>query len=275
MIFLSSFLYFINFRTIFAILCPSCNDIYFDTANISTSVNQSYCSLVDISASLCKSELFIDLIEPYSAVIKYITAPTNALLAGNGETDLITTMNIPLDIGYPYASIIYNCYDKDLCNNNSIVQDRYEQLTKLNYTKLEHELSEFLYNDENILKEDKIECFSEDKKIITCCTNWQCQATLILEQGRTDSLSTTCIPDRRPGARSGLIIQSKLLGKNYKKTSISYICNKNQCNNPSIVHQIRQILFEANLIDSKANNLNFISMSLFIICIIINLFLHM
>ncbi|CAF0900224.1 unnamed protein product [Adineta ricciae] len=272
MIYFYSFLCIsVCFCTSFAIRCPSCNDIYFDATNTTIFVNQFHCELTDISASLCKNELFVDLVDPYFTVIKYITAPTNALITGNGETELITIMNIPLDIGYPYASIAYNCYDKDMCNNNNVMQDRYEELIRLNYTKLESQLGNLLYNDKNILEEDQIECHSTNKTLVTCCTNWQCQATVVIESGRADSLTTTCIPDRRPGARTGLIIQSKSIGDDYKKITLSYICNKHQCNNPSIVDQVRQLLVDVKLIDSKANSAHSLSLLLIIICFVVNI----
>ncbi|CAF3802000.1 unnamed protein product [Adineta steineri] len=270
-IFIPSFLLIIYVHSISTIQCPSCDDIVFDTTNIPLSVNQSYCEQVVESASLCRSELIVDLIDSYPAVIKYITAPLNALITNNGDSELITNINLPLDSGYPYGTVTYSCYDKSLCNNNSILQSQYKHLSELNYIEVETKLSELLYNNQSILQEDRIECYNRNNKVEKCCINWHCQATLIIERGRSDLLTTTCIPDRRPGSRTGLTIQSKSIGNDYKKTSISYTCNKNKCNNPTIVHQVRQILVEINLVDSKANNLKFVSIILLIICTIINI----
>ncbi len=272
MILISTFLVTMYLSSISAIQCPSCDDIIFDTTNASLTINRSICELTVESAALCRSELFVDLIDLYPAIIHYITAPSNALITDNSDSQLITTISIPLDAGYPYGSVLYDCYDQDLCNNNnSIIQKQYKQLSELNYTKLKIELTDLLYNNQSSLNENQIECYNRNNTIGKCYINGHCQATLIIERGRPDSLMTSCIPDRRPGSRTGITLQSKSIGNDYKKTSFSYTCSKNKCNDPAIVHQIRQILVKVNLVDSQANNSNFLSIILFLICIIINL----
>ncbi|CAF1038967.1 unnamed protein product [Rotaria sp. Silwood1] len=195
-------------HSIATVKCPSCVDISINTNNASLPIDESYCDLISESASVCISELFVELIDPYPAFINYITAPSNALITGNGDSELVTTINIPLDIGNPYGSVIYDCYDEDLCNNK-IVQKQYEELLLVNYTKLTNELTEFLYSDQSISKPQPIECYNRNNKIENCSLNRNCQATLIIEQGRSDLLITTSISDRRPGSTAGLSFHSK------------------------------------------------------------------
>jgi hypothetical protein len=267
MVLIPAFLFVIYLRSISTIQCPSCMDILVNTTNASLPVDKSFCELTSESSSICKSELFVELIDDYPAMISYMTGPTNALVVGNGDSELTRTINIPLDIGNLYASVIYDCYDEDLCNEN-IVERQYNQLREYNYTKLKNDLNELLYNDVSILKSNQIECRNRNDKIEKCVINGTCQATLIIERGRSDLLVTSCIPDRRPGSISGLIVELKSVGNWYEKTSISYICNKNQCNHPAIVNKVRQILVEADLVHSNDSNLKHRSIALTIICII-------
>ncbi|CAF3971281.1 unnamed protein product [Rotaria sp. Silwood2] len=263
----------IYLHSISAVKCPSCVDIFIDIANTSLSIDKSYCDLIVESASICKSELFVELIDPYPAFINYITAPSNALVTGNADSELVTTINIPLDIGNPYGSVIYDCYDEDLCNDK-IVQKQYEELCVRNYTKLTIELTELLYNDQTISKQQPIECYNRNNKIEKCSVGRNCQAKLIIEQGRSDLLITTSISDRRPGSTAGLSFHSKSVGNDYKKTIISYTCNKNKCNDPIIARQIRQIFVEIGLVNSKTNSLKFLSIILSMTCIIVNIWIR-
>ncbi|CAF0929977.1 unnamed protein product [Rotaria sordida] len=271
MVLISIFLIIIIYlHPISAVKCPSCIDICINTTSTSLSINESYCDLIIESAAVCKSELYVELIDTYPAVINYITAPSNALITGNADSVLVTTINIPLDIGNPYGSFIYDCYDEDLCNNK-IVQKQYEELHVVNYTELTIKLTELLYNNQSISKRQPIECYNRNNQIEQCSINRNCQATLIIEQERSDLLITTSISDRRPGSLVGLRLRSKSVGNDYKKITISYTCNKNRCNDPVIVRQIRQIFFDIGFINSKANSLKFLSIILFITCLIINI----
>jgi hypothetical protein len=268
-----TYLSIIYLRSITGIKCPSCDDIFVDVNNASLPDSEPYCKETLESTSVCRSELYVDLIDTYPAMIKYITAPSNDIITSNGDSEMITTIKIPLDVEMSSGSIIYNCYDTDLCNNR-IVQKQYAQLRTLNSTKLMTELTGLLYNDQNILQQYQIECYHRNNQIEKCAINGSCQATLIIEQGRSDSLITTCIPNRRPGSVAGLILRSKSIGNDYKKTSITYTCNKNKCNDPVIVQKVRQLFVEVDLVHSKANNLKFLSIVLFIICIITNIWIH-
>ena len=272
-IFFPSFLFVVYLHSIFAIKCPSCFDISIDKNSAFLPANKSYCEKIEESAAVCRSELFINFIGIYSATINYIIAPLNALITVNGDNELVTTINVPLDIGYPFGSVLYNCYDKDLCNDK-IIQKQYEQLQVLNGNKLVNELTKLLYNNKSISQRNQTECYTRNGNIEKCAIHESCQATLIIEQGRSDSLMTACIPDRRPGSISGLILQSKSVGNDYKKTIISYTCNKNTCNHPDTVKKIREILIKVDLVRSKANSMKFVSIVLFIMCIFTNIRNH-
>jgi hypothetical protein len=109
MVLIPAFLFVIYLRSISTIQCPSCMDILVNTTNASLPVDKSFCELTSESSSICKSELFVELIDDYPAMISYMTGPTNALVVGNGDSELTRTINIPLDIGNLYASVIYDC----------------------------------------------------------------------------------------------------------------------------------------------------------------------
>ncbi|CAF1488045.1 unnamed protein product [Rotaria magnacalcarata] len=261
------FICIINLFLASAVKCPSCIGIIVDRMNKSLSNSESHCEEIVESAAMCKSELFIELIDACPAVINYITTPSNALITNSADSELVTNINIPLDIGNAYASVIYDCYDKDLCNNN-IVEKQYEKLIALNYTQLTIKLTELLYDDQIVTKQQPIECYNRNRKIEKYSINGNCQATLVIQQGRSDLLITTCVSDRRPGSIAGVTLQSKSVGNDYQKTSISYICNRNRCNDPIIMNQIRQILAQFDLINSNVNSLQSFSSVLFIVCMI-------
>ncbi|CAF2148765.1 unnamed protein product [Rotaria magnacalcarata] len=261
------FICIINLFLASAVKCPSCIGIIVDRMNKSLSSSESHCEEIVESAAMCKSELFIELIDACPAVINYITTPSNALITNSADSELVTNINIPLDIGNAYASVIYDCYDKDLCNNN-IVEKQYEKLIALNYTQLTIKLTELLYDDQIVTKQQPIECYNRNRKIEKYSINGNCQATLVIQQGRSDLLITTCVSDRRPGSIAGVTLQSKSVGNDYQKTSISYICNRNRCNDPIIMNQIRQILAQFDLINSNVNSLQSFSSVLFIVCMI-------
>ncbi|CAF1923841.1 unnamed protein product [Rotaria magnacalcarata] len=300
------FICIINLFLASAVKCPSCIGIIVDRMNKSLSSSESHCEEIVESAAMCKSELFIELIDACPAVINYITTPSNALITNSADSELVTNINIPLDIGNAYASVIYDCYDKDLCNNN-IVEKQYKKLIALNYTQLtikltellyddqivtkqqpiecynrKHQLymivtikiyltiklTELLYDDQIVTKQQPIECYNRNRKIEKYSINGNCQATLVIQQGRSDLLITTCVSDRRPGSIAGVTLQSKSVGNDYQKTSISYICNRNRCNDPIIMNQIRQILAQFDLINSNVNSLQSFSSVLFIVCMI-------
>ncbi|CAF3719035.1 unnamed protein product [Rotaria socialis] len=264
---ISIFICIINLFLASAVKCPSCIGIIVDRMNKSLSSSESYCEEIVDSAAMCKSELFVELIDTCPAVINYITTPLNALITNSADSELVTNINIPLDIGNVYASVIYDCYDKDLCNNN-IVEKQYKEFIALNYTQLTIKLAELLYDDQIVTKQQSIECYNRNRKIEKHSINGNCQATLVVQQGRSDLLITTYVSDRRPGSIAGVTLQSKSVGNDYQKTSISYICNRNRCNDPIIMNQIRQILAQFNLVNSNVNSLQSFSSVLFIACMI-------
>ena len=61
-----------------------------------------------------------------------------------------------------------------------------------------------------VRKLDDIECYSPERLSGEMRNERQCQATLVIGQGRPDSLSTRCISNRRPGSISGLGYQMQL-----------------------------------------------------------------
>ena len=269
-LFIATFLFIIYLRSLTAIKCPSCEEIFININNASLPANESYCKATDELTSACASELIVQLIDTYPAIIKYSIAPTNAIIAGNGDSELIVTIKISLDTGFATGSATYDCYGTDLCDNK-IVEQQYAELSALNSTSLINELSELLYNEQNILQQYQNECYDRNNQIGKCSINGSCQATLIMEQDRSDSITTTCVPNRRPGSTAGLIFQSKSIGNDYKKISITYICNKNRCNDPVIIQKVRQLLVKDDLIHSNANYLKFHSIILSIMCIMINI----
>ena len=131
MVFLHSLLALALLHSVSCIQCPSCFDV---STNTSVASNTSICTLKSESAAICKSELFVELIDDYPAVINYITGPRNALFTGAGDSELIKTIHIPLDIGNPSASVTYDCFDQDLCNEN-VVERQYQLLQRVIYAK--------------------------------------------------------------------------------------------------------------------------------------------
>ena len=157
-----------------------------------------------------------------------------------------------------------------LCNTE-ILQKQYQEIIALNYTQLKNKLAKLLYDMQNYLQQNQIECYNRNNKVETCNVNGSCQVTLVRERGRSDSLISTCVSDRRPGSIAGLSFQSKFIGNDYEKTTISYICNKNRCNDPVIASEIHRIFSDIEPGNSKASSLKLFSIALSIFYVVFQL----
>ena len=147
----------------------------------------------------------------------------------------------------------YDCFDHDLCNEN-VVEKQYRLLQSMNYEKMRQDLSELLYSNESSAKQDDIECYSRNGRLEKCAMNGQCQATLVIEGGRPDALSTRCISNRQPGSISGVVIKSNFIADQHQQTSISYICNRGKCNDVGVMKNARQMLLGADLVHSRGSS---------------------